>query len=237
MYFLLIFITMSFFLLFFQIVLPCHLFLLCEDKTISVFEGKIWLTCGLVWDYQLCVLWHKVRSVAASSCLSHPKLNRVLTRTGMNSVLCQSLFLFLFSFLFSFFVLLVCFCILFPCSMSIFVLFFSFLFSFFVLLVVLFSVNLCIYLFFEIRVYEIWELHNIFLFVAVSWLCVDLSSYASSQHWNNETAIRFFWLPSLLFFKVDVIFFMLLFIVQVMKKHCVISSFFFMLVWRKRYRS
>ena len=105
--FLVDFYTMLFFLLFFQIVLPCHFFLLCDKKKHSWFEGKTWSTCGLVWD-------HKVCSVDTSSCLLHPNLNHVPTHPRYDFFFCQSLFLF-FSFLFSFLVLLVCFCILFPC--------------------------------------------------------------------------------------------------------------------------
>jgi hypothetical protein len=77
------------------------------------------------------------------------------------------------------------------------------------------------------------ELHNVFLLLLFP-DCLLISHHMSLH--SIEIAIGFFWLPSLLFFKVDVIFFMLLFTVQVLEKHCVISSFVLMLVGRKRYR-
>jgi hypothetical protein len=80
---------------------------------------------------------------------------------------------------------------------------------------------------------SIWELHNVFLLLLFP-DCLLISHHMSLH--SIEIAIGFFWLPSLLFFKVDVIFFMLLFTVQVLEKHCVISSFILMLVGRKRYR-
>ena len=45
--------------------------------------------------------------------------------------------------------------------------------------------------------------------------CLLISHPVSLQ--RMETVIRFFWLPFLLFFKVDAILFMLLFTVQVLK--------------------
>jgi hypothetical protein len=45
--------------------------------------------------------------------------------------------------------------------------------------------------------------------------CLLISHPVSLQ--RMETVIGFFWLPSLLFFKVDAILFMLLFTVQVLK--------------------
>jgi hypothetical protein len=80
---------------------------------------------------------------------------------------------------------------------------------------------------------SIWELHNIFLLLLFP-DCLLISHHMSLH--SIEIAIGFFWLPSLLFFKVDAIFFMLLFTVQVLEMHCVISSFILMLVGRKRYR-
>jgi len=77
------------------------------------------------------------------------------------------------------------------------------------------------------------ELHNVFLLLLFP-DCLLISHHMSLH--SIEIAIGFFWLPSLLFFKVDAILFMLLFTVQVLEKHCVISSFVLMLVGRKRYR-
>jgi len=94
---------------------------------------------------------------------------------------------------------------------------------------------MCIYYFFSSKLgcISIWELHKVFL-LSLFPDCL-LISHPMSLH-NIETAIGFFWLPSLLFFKVDVIFFILLFTVQVLEEHCVISSFVLMLVGRKRYK-
>jgi hypothetical protein len=94
---------------------------------------------------------------------------------------------------------------------------------------------MCIYYFFSSKLgcISIWELHKVFLLLLFP-DCL-LISHPRSLH-NIETAIEFFWLPSLLFFKVDVIFFMLLFTVQVLEEHCVIFYFILMFVGRKRYR-
>jgi hypothetical protein len=94
---------------------------------------------------------------------------------------------------------------------------------------------MCIYYFFSSKLgcISIRELHNVFLLLLFP-DCLLISHHMSLH--NIEIAIGFFWLPSLLFFKVNAIFFMLLFTVQVLEKHCVISSFVLMLVGRKRYR-
>jgi len=76
-------------------------------------------------------------------------------------------------------------------------------------------------------------LHKLFLLLLFP-DCLLISHPVYLQ--SIETAIGFFWLPSLLFFKVDAIIFMLLFTVQVLEEHFVISSFVLMLVGRKRYR-
>jgi len=94
---------------------------------------------------------------------------------------------------------------------------------------------LCFIIIFSLKLgcISIRELHNVFLLLLFP-DCLLISHHMSLH--SIEIAIGFFWLPSLLFFKVDVIFFMLLFTVQVLEKHCVISSFVLMLVGRKRYR-
>ena len=94
---------------------------------------------------------------------------------------------------------------------------------------------LCFIIIFSLKLgcISIRELHNVFLLLLFP-DCLLISHHMSLH--SIEIAIGFFWLPSLLFFKVDAIFFMLLFTVQVLEKHCVISSFVLMLVGRKRYR-
>jgi hypothetical protein len=93
---------------------------------------------------------------------------------------------------------------------------------------------MCIYFFSsKLGCISIWELHKLFLLLLFP-DCLLISHPMSLQ--SIETAIGFFWLPSLLFFKVDAIIFMLLFTVQVLEEHCVIFSFVLMLVGRKRYR-
>jgi hypothetical protein len=124
-------------------------------------------------------------------------------------------------------VLLVCFCILFPCSLSII------LGCLLLQCVTLFYVYLLFFSSSKLGCISIWELHNVFLLLLFP-DCLLISHHMSLH--SIEIAIGFFWLPSLLFFKVDVIFFMLLFTVQVLEKHCMISSFILMLVGRKRYR-
>jgi hypothetical protein len=94
---------------------------------------------------------------------------------------------------------------------------------------------MCIYYYFSLKLgcISIWELHKLFLLLLFP-DCLLISHPVYLQ--SIETAIGFFWLPSLLFFKVDAIIFMLLFTVQVLEEHCVISYFVLMLVGRKRYR-
>jgi hypothetical protein len=94
---------------------------------------------------------------------------------------------------------------------------------------------MCIYYYFSSKLgcISIWELHKLFLLLLFP-DCLLISHPVYLQ--SIETAIGFFWLPSLLFFKVDAIIFMLLFTVQVLEEHFVISSFVLMLVGRKRYR-
>ena len=106
--FLVDFYTMLFFLLFFQIVLLCHCFLLCDEKNTLGLKRKHDQPAGWFETIKYVLLLPQVAFYNWTWIMSQ------LTPGMIFFFLSISVFTF-FSFLFSFLVLLVCFCILFPC--------------------------------------------------------------------------------------------------------------------------